>query len=104
MFSRFYEVDVVGTYVYKFFQDFDVSFPLSVFKADVMSTISVAPSQLHPNSWGFTKGFEIMCEHLGLTRTPNMFKYFYHLKHGAKFGWVLLNGFPKVGPLFTVYS
>jgi len=91
------------TYVYEYFRDFDISFSLSEFESDLLSIMSVTQSQLHPNGWSFVKAFEIVCEHLYLILTPNMFMYFYLMKHKAKIDWILLNGVTH-GSLFTMYS
>ncbi|BAT76398.1 hypothetical protein VIGAN_01439200 [Vigna angularis var. angularis] len=34
-----------------------VRLPLSVFQMDVLKTLNVAPTQLHPNSWGYIQAF-----------------------------------------------
>ena len=39
-------------FVCDYFRQFRVAFPLSVFECELFSVLSVAPSQLHPNSWG----------------------------------------------------
>ena len=87
----------------EYFRALGVVFPLSQFECEVLSALSVAPSQLHPNSWGFIKAFEIVCRHLVLTPTANVFRSFHQLKHGERVGWVSLSGMQRLA-LFAPYS
>ena len=87
----------------EYFRSLGVVFPLSQFECEVLSALSVAPSQLHPNSWGFIKAFEIVCRHLGLTPTANVFRSFHQLKHGERVGWVSLSGLQRLA-LLAPYS
>jgi len=75
-----------GNYVfsYEVFRDFDISFPLAEFESDLLSMLSIAHSQFHPNSWTFTKALQILCNQLGFTPASNTFMYLYQLKHDAK--------------------
>jgi len=92
------------TYVYEFlFKEYDIRFPLTDFKAGMLTTINIAPSQLHPNGWTFLKCFEILCGHLDLKPFMNVFMYFYQVKFGKFIGWVSLSA-TYDGSLFTLYS
>ncbi|RDY08360.1 hypothetical protein CR513_07418, partial [Mucuna pruriens] len=55
------------------------------FERSVLRALNVAPTQLHPNSWGFVRAFELICEDLG--RAPSL--------SSAKVGWTSLSSRPK---------
>ncbi|CAL5184260.1 unnamed protein product [Lathyrus oleraceus] len=90
-------------YMYEFlFEKLLISLPFSKFQCDVLATLNVAPSQLHPNTWGFIRAFEILCSCVGVEPSPNKFLYFFQVKVSGKVGWIsasgrsgrrLLNGF-----------
>ncbi|QHO34566.1 uncharacterized protein DS421_9g268040 [Arachis hypogaea] len=40
-----------------FFGPMSITFPFTSFETDLLWSCNVAPSQLHPNSWGFIKIF-----------------------------------------------
>ncbi|MED6145348.1 hypothetical protein PIB30_024249 [Stylosanthes scabra] len=46
---------------------------------DVLYECRVAPSHLHPNSWGFMKVFQTVCWYLHLDHSLRAFLYFFHL-------------------------
>jgi len=70
------------TYVCEYFsKELDITFPLSPFECRMLTTMNVAPSQLHPNSWAFLKAFPILCHKLHIESTINVLMYFYQLKH-----------------------
>lgn len=46
--------------------DFKIRFPFSDFIADLLTTLNVALTQLHPNRWGFIQAFEFVCEALDI--------------------------------------
>jgi len=76
--------------------------PFSPFECGMMSALNVAPSQLHPNTWGFLKAFQILCEFLRIQPIVNKFIYFYQIKYGDPIGWISLCG-AQYGPLFSLY-
>lgn len=41
---------------------FNIHIPIIDFESDLLRALNTAPSQLHHNSWGFIKTFEIVCE------------------------------------------
>ncbi|MED6147064.1 hypothetical protein PIB30_040538 [Stylosanthes scabra] len=47
--------------------------------SDVLFECRVAPTQLHPNSWGFMKAFQSVCWYLQLNLSLRAFFYFFHL-------------------------
>jgi len=86
VFTRLSKKECNLVYVYEYFRDFDISFPLSAFECGLLFVLLVAPSQLHPNIWGFIKLFEVVCSQLGHTFRPCMLIFFYQMKHKAKIG------------------
>lgn len=81
------------TYLYALiFEELGVTLPFSSFECAMLKRLNVAPSQLHPNSWGFLRCFQIICRFLGIEPTPTKLMYFYQLKCGSKVKWVSLNG------------
>ena len=48
-------------YAYEyFFSQLNVTFPFTAFETDLLWSCNIAPSQLHPNSWGFIKIFQLL--------------------------------------------
>uniref|UniRef100_A0A151UHG9 Transposase (putative) gypsy type domain-containing protein n=1 Tax=Cajanus cajan TaxID=3821 RepID=A0A151UHG9_CAJCA len=92
-------------YVYQcFFRDLGIRLPFTQFECDFLNYINAAPSQLHPNSWGFLRAFQVLCTVLGIEVSLRVFLNFYQLKAGAPpYGVLSLNG-GKDGGLFTLYS
>nr|KYP46721.1 hypothetical protein KK1_031686 [Cajanus cajan] len=92
-------------YMYQcLFRDLGVCLPFSQFECDFLNFINVAPCQLHPNSWGFLRAFQVLCSALGIGLSLLVFLHFYQLKLGEPpLGWVPLNGI-KAGGLFSLYS
>lgn len=61
-------------------EDFRIRIPFTDFESDLLKTLNVAPSQLHPNGWGFIKDFELVCEEVSIIDTLGLFFYFFKLK------------------------
>lgn len=54
---------VAGKYFYfysRVIEDFNICIPFTNFESNLLKTLNVTPSQLHPNGWGFIKAFEIV--------------------------------------------
>ncbi|WVY97349.1 hypothetical protein V8G54_029500 [Vigna mungo] len=68
------------------FYDMYVRLPFSVFQIDVLKTLNVAPSLLHPNNWGYIHAFAIMCQTLALRPTTTLFLHFFRARPIAKRG------------------
>ena len=91
-------------YVYEFlFKEYNISFLLTNFEARMLTTMNIAPSQLHPKSWVFFECFEILCCKLNLEPSINVFMYFYKVKFVKFVGWVSLSATYNT-PLFTLYN
>ena len=87
-----------------------IHFPFSEFQTAILEFLGVAPSQLHPNGWGYVIAFEWFCKMLGLPCTTSMFFYFFtpHTARSGKEpaelkGWTSIRGIPH-RRLFTPVS
>jgi hypothetical protein len=69
----------------------------------LLYTLHIAPIQLHPNSWGFAKAYQIICVALGLTPSIDVFFSFYHLKSFNADRLVSLCALPN-RTLFALYA
>nr|KYP49459.1 hypothetical protein KK1_028806 [Cajanus cajan] len=86
------------------FRDLGVCLPFTQFECDFLNFINSAPCQLHPNSWGFFRAFQVLCSTLGIEVSLSVFLHFYQLKMGVPpYGLMSLNG-RKAGGLFSLYS
>jgi len=54
--------------------------PLSVFEKELLIELNVAPTQLHPNSWAFIRGFVVLCSQFEISLTVDVFFYIFSLK------------------------
>lgn len=62
---------------------------INVFDCDVLWLLNVAPTQLHPNSWGFIIGFKILCRALHMSRRIGVFFSFFEIIGKGKSSWYL---------------
>ncbi|MED6138443.1 hypothetical protein PIB30_074260 [Stylosanthes scabra] len=53
--------------------------PFTEFQVEVLSEYEVAPSQIHPNSWGFIRAYEVVCREFGCPTSLNVFLYLFKL-------------------------
>ncbi|MED6113297.1 hypothetical protein PIB30_069488 [Stylosanthes scabra] len=53
-----------------------VRVPFSEFEIEVLNGYEVVPSQIHPNSWGFIRAYEVICREF---RFPTSLGVFHHL-------------------------
>jgi len=84
-------IDFTYVYEYFFLKDFDITFPLSNFDAQILTMMNVALTQLHLNNWAFLKAFQILYGFLLIEPTIKyVHVFFYELKHEAEITWVLL--------------
>jgi len=70
----------------KVFRDSHLQLPFNEFSIEVLKALNVAPTQLHPNSWAYIRGFRMLCLGLGLTATPALFLHHYCTRPGKKVG------------------
>ncbi|MED6107038.1 hypothetical protein PIB30_010173 [Stylosanthes scabra] len=47
------------------FVELGVRFPFTELECAVLRQLNCAPSQIHPNNWGFIRGFEVLMQFLG---------------------------------------
>jgi len=57
----------------KVVKDSRLQLPLDKFSIGVLRALNVAPTQLHPNSWAYIRGFQMLCLGLGLNTTLTLF-------------------------------
>ncbi|KOM48075.1 hypothetical protein LR48_Vigan07g177900 [Vigna angularis] len=67
-----------------------IRLPLSVFQMEVLKTLNVASTRLHPNSWGYIQAFVVVCQALAIRPTTPLFLHFFRCRPIAKRGWVSL--------------
>ncbi|MED6154314.1 hypothetical protein PIB30_111143, partial [Stylosanthes scabra] len=61
------------------FTEFGIRIPFSDFQQRLLNRASVAPLQLHPNSWSSIRCFELVTEFLELPQDPEVFLYLFKL-------------------------
>ena len=71
-----------------FFRDLHVRLPFDDFTMKVLQSFSLAPTQLHPNGWGFLQAFRALCQFLGVEASVGLFLHFFDARPSA--GWVSL--------------
>jgi len=74
------------------FKRLGVRLPFTPFERELLTEINTAPAQLHPNSWGFVRGFQILCGHLGIIPSVDVFLHFFEVKKQGKSCWVSFSG------------
>jgi len=66
--------------------------PLTPFERELLTEINTAPAKLHPNSWAFVRGFQILCEYLGIPPSVDVFLHFFEVKKQGKSLWMSFSG------------
>ncbi|MED6164987.1 hypothetical protein PIB30_095408 [Stylosanthes scabra] len=56
-----------------------VRVPFTEFEMEVLRECEVAPSQIHPNSWGFLRAYEVVCRELGFPTSLGVFHHLFKL-------------------------
>jgi len=74
------------------FKRVGVRLPFTPFERELLTEINTAPVQLHPNSWAFVRGFQILCGHLGILPSVDVFLHFFEVKKQGKSLWVSFSG------------
>ncbi|KEH26424.1 hypothetical protein MTR_6g055980 [Medicago truncatula] len=72
-------------------EEFGVKFPFTLFEIDVLRLLNVAPTQIHPNSWAFIRGFEIFCDALDMLSSAGVFFHFDGTKGVDTGSWVSIS-------------
>ena len=65
--------------------------PLYNFERALLTEINITPTQLHPNSWAFFRGFSILCHHFGHLPSVDVFLHFFKAKRLGRQLWVSFN-------------
>ena len=80
--------------MYEFvFKELGLRLPFSDFQVGVMGRLRLAPSQLHPNAFGFIRAFELVCQYLEIGATTSLFLRCFKIQIQTvegKHGWVSL--------------
>ncbi|GAU48583.1 hypothetical protein TSUD_369550 [Trifolium subterraneum] len=87
---------VCFTYVYYcIFSKLGVRMPFTEFQCEILRTLNVAPTQLHPNCWGIIRAFEILCGGLGLPLSAYSFFSCFQAKSLKKKSWIYMSNRAK---------
>ena len=74
------------------FKKVKLRLPFTRFERDLLTELNIAPAQLHPNSWVFIRAFQILCAHLLLPASVDVFLFIFEAKNPGDRLWVSLNG------------
>jgi len=74
------------------FKKVKLRFPFTRLERELLTELNIAPAQLHPNSWAFVRVFQILCVHLGLPASVDVFLFLFEAKNPGDRPWVSLNG------------
>lgn len=78
----------MATYVYScLFEDLKVKMPFTPFKCMALRALNATPTQLHPNNWGFIRGFEFLCQALKMNSKVSIFFSFFRILGKRKGAW-----------------
>jgi len=80
-------------YMYVFiFSDLHVSLPFDEFTMDVIWSLNVAPTQIHPNTWVSIQAFRLLGDALRLHPSPSSFLSYYTSHPAQPVSWHSLIG------------
>ena len=57
------------------------------FERELLTELNIAPAQLHPNSWAFVRAFQILCAHLLLPASVDVFLFLFEAKNPGDRLW-----------------
>ncbi|PNY02863.1 hypothetical protein L195_g026183 [Trifolium pratense] len=77
------------------FKHLGFKLPFTDLEVSIFRHLRLAPSQLHPNSLGFIRAFELTADHLGLTPTLPLFFYTFRLQRSCPKGEKAKGNAPK---------
>jgi len=78
-------------------------FPFTRFERELLTELDLAPAQLHPNSWAFVRAFQIVCDHLGLPSSVDVFLYLFEAKNPGERLYVSINAIAGRS-IFTIFQ
>jgi hypothetical protein len=81
-----------------------IRFPFSDLQIEVLHSLHLAATQLHPNGWGFLQTFEVFCWAKGWHCSSALFLYIFGPYRGMKKSWVSLRHRSGIPQLFTPYE
>ncbi|MED6202498.1 hypothetical protein PIB30_106225 [Stylosanthes scabra] len=73
------------------FAEIGIRFPFTGFECAVLRQLNCAPSQIHPNSWGFIRAFEVLMEYLREEPSLGLFFFLFQAKGVDRGLWVTLS-------------
>jgi len=62
------------------FKKVKLRLPFTRFERELLTELNIAPAQLHPNSWAFVRAFQILCAHLLLPASVDVFLFLFEAK------------------------
>ena len=62
------------------FKKVKLRLPFTRFERELLTELNIAPAQLHPNSWAFIRAFQILCAHLLLPASVDVFLFLFEAK------------------------
>lgn len=90
-----------------FIEYFGVAIPFIMFQYELLRTLNVASSQFNPDSWAFSRAFEVIGWGLNIMLTIGIFFSFNESRKAYKVGWFLVNfmhGWPIISPYTSNYK
>ncbi|MED6176846.1 hypothetical protein PIB30_092200 [Stylosanthes scabra] len=85
------------------FAEIGVRFPITEFECAVLRQLNCAPSQIHPNSWGFIRAFEVLMDYLQEEPSLGLFFYLFQAKGVERGIWVTLS-FHQGRTVFSLFK
>jgi len=70
------------------FKQVGLRLPFTPFERELLTEMNTAHAQLHPNSWAFVRGFQILCGYLGIPPSVDVFLHFFEVKKQGKSLWM----------------
>ena len=64
------------------FKDMGFQLPFSGFQREVLCWTKLSPTQILPNSYAFTRAFELVCQHLKIPSFKNVFFAIFTVQKG----------------------
>ncbi|QHN92394.1 uncharacterized protein DS421_17g583340 [Arachis hypogaea] len=85
------------------FTELGVRLPFTDFECGVLFWLNCAPSQLHPNSWGFVRAFENLMDLLECPPSLAVFFSLFQTKGVRRGVWINLSSHPRRA-VFSLYK
>ncbi|QHO35921.1 uncharacterized protein DS421_9g279430 [Arachis hypogaea] len=85
------------------FTELGIRLPFTDFECGVLYWLNCAPTQLHPNSWGFVRAFQLLMDVLELPPSLRLFFSLFQAKGVGRGLWVNLSSYP-CRSIFALYK